>query len=624
MTLLQILPFFVLLPLLGFLASLVVPRKKERILSALANTTLGLHLSTLLAFLVFWGMNDAPTLDIKHLTLYKSPGFEFFLDFYFDRITAVFALVGSVLLLLVSVFSRYYMHRDKGFKRFFNTLLLFTLGYNFAIFSGNFETLFIGWEILGLTSFLLIAFYSDRYLPVKNGFKVISFYRISDVCLMLVMWMTHHLWHKNVTFAEMNEAGEVAAQFQQHYGSALFIAFMIFVAAAVKSAQLPFSTWLPRAMEGPTTSSAIFYGALSVHIGVFLLLRTYPFWSHEVAIQWLIIALGLCTSLVATSIAQVQSSVKTQIAYASIAQIGLIFIEVAVGFHTLALIHFAGNAFLRTYQLLVSTSVLSYLGHDMFYHFKPQPVQPQPAFIQKIRHAAFILSIREWNLDVLAYRFWWRPFKWIGHQLRFVNRPWAIALVGMVLGLGIVLLVYVERSSAELAGLVPVLCAGLGLSLLFAAFTHRGDAGRTWAMIVGSQFFIVLSMMLNKPLAWQQVGLHLGGFLTAAVVGAFCLRSVKAIDQDIELNRYHGYSYEQPGIALVFLLCCLGLIGFPITPTFIGVDLMITYIHDHQIALVAVMALNLLFLELTILRIYTRIFLGQHKKAWHPIAFKSS
>ncbi len=103
-----------------------------------------------------------------------------------------------------------------------------------------------------------------------------------------------------------------------------------------------------------------------------------------------------------------------------------------------------------------------------------------------------------------------------------------------------------------------------------------------------------------------------------------CLHRMKALDGDIELNRYHGYSYEQPGVALVFFLCCLGLVGFPITPTFVGVDLLLTHIHADQVVLVAMVALNLLFLELTLLRMYTRIFLGQHKKDHHPIAFKSS
>lgn len=622
--LLHILPFFVLLPLLGFLASLFVPQKKERVLSAIANGSIGLHLAGLLAFTVFWVMSGTPTLDAKYLTLYQTADFEFFIDFSFDRITAVFALTGSLLLLLVSVFSRYYMHRDGGFKRFFNTLLLFALGYHFAIFSGNFETLFVGWEVLGITSFLLIAFYRDRYLPVKNGFKVLSFYRLSDVCLMLAMWMCHHLWHRNITFAEMNEAGQAAAQFGEHYGAALFIAAMVVVAAAVKSAQFPFSTWLPRAMEGPTSSSAIFYGSLSVHIGAFLLLRTWPFWSGEPVVVGAIIAIGLLTSLLASSTARVQPSVKSQIAYTSVAQIGLMFIEIALGFHALALAHFAGNACLRTYQLLVSPSVLNYLTHEMFFHHKPQQAGAAPSFFQKLKQAVFVLSVREWNLDGLAYRLCWRPFKWLGERLGFMGRAWAAAPVVAVLALGIALIFNDEDLAMALPGFSKFASAGLGLGLLFAAFSHRGDALRTWAMVAGSQIFVVLAVLLNGHLGWEQVALHLSGYVAAALLGYGCLLRMKSIDGDIALNRYHGYSYEQPGLALVFFLCCLSMVGFPITPTFVGVDLLLTRIHSDQFVLVAMVAINLLFLELTLLRMYTRVFLGQHKKEDHPVAFKSS
>ena len=95
------------------------------------------------------------------------------------------------------------MHRESGYKRFFYTILFFYAGYTLAVFAGNLETLFIGWEILGLTSFLLVAFYRERYLPVKNAFKVFSIYRIGDVGIILAMWASHHLWHENITFEKI-------------------------------------------------------------------------------------------------------------------------------------------------------------------------------------------------------------------------------------------------------------------------------------------------------------------------------------------------------------------------------------------------------------------------------------
>lgn len=115
--------------------------------------------------------------------------------------------------------------------------------------------------------------------------------------------------------------------------------------------------------------SAIFYGSLSVHFGVFLSSRTYPFWEHQVSVRILIGLLGLFTSIITSFIARVQSSVKSQIAYASIAQIGLIFIEVAAGLKIVALIHFTGNAFLRTYQPLTFTSVKGMICEQFYKSF---------------------------------------------------------------------------------------------------------------------------------------------------------------------------------------------------------------------------------------------------------------
>ena len=131
--------------------------------------------------------------------------------------------------------------------------------------------------------------------------------------------------------------------------------------------------------------------------------------------------LGLVTAIVASGIARVQSSVKSQIAYASIAQIGLIFIEVAAGFEDLALFHFAGNAFLRTYQLLVSPSVVTYLIREQFYNYNPRQKTIEDSFSKKIEYSLYMLCIKEFNLDSIMYRYLWNPLKWAGKKLDFFN-----------------------------------------------------------------------------------------------------------------------------------------------------------------------------------------------------------
>ncbi len=617
-----LLQFFIWIPLIGFLISLLTPRKSESILSGIAFSAIGLYFVGLIIFTVYWLVSNSPTLDVKHIVFYKTGTTEIFIDFYFDRITAVFAVVGSLIALLVSIFSRYYMHREKGFKRFFVTTLFFFLGYNLIIFSGNFETLFMGWEILGICSFVLIAFYRDRYLPVKNSLKVISVYRLADVCLLLGMWMSHHLWHENITFLKLNDIGLVANQLQGHYSLGIFISLMIFITAVIKSAQLPFSSWLPRAMEGPTTSSAIFYGSLSVHLGVFILLRTFPFWENLQLIKVLIIITGLVTAIIATGIAGVQSTVKTQIAYSSIAQIGFIFIEVALGFHTLALIHFAGNAFLRTYQLLVSPSVLSYLVHDQFYNFKPNAWNSKDYGFKRLRNTFYILCIKEWNLDSLLYRTLWSPFKWAGNKVGFISGKASIIILIILYSIGLYSFSLDEKFlfNAQL----PYLFALIALVLILKAFTSRSDGLKVWMLLAASQFFIALAIALNKQFDFAHIIIYLSGGIIAGIVGYICLKKIKSYDSDIDMNKFHGYAYEHPKLALVFLVSCLGLVAFPITPAFIGFDLLLTHIHHDQILLITIVALCFLFIEVSALRIYARVFMGQHKKAYHAMAFRSS
>lgn len=621
----QLLQLFIWVPLLGFFIGLFIPKKNERLISSLAIGTSGLSLLGIITFVLYWLMNGHPVLDIKQFVFYKANDIEIFLDFYFDRTTAVFAVVGAMLAFLVMIFSRFYIHRDAGFKRFMNNIMMFYVSFNLVIFAGNFETLFTGWEILGICSFLLIGFYRDRYLPVRNSLKVISVYRFGDICLILAMWMSHHLWHENITFFKMSDTAAVTSLLQEHYWYGAFIAIMVLVAASAKSAQLPFSSWLPRAMEGPTSSSAIFYGSLSVHLGVFLLLRTFPFWEDILAVKIIVISIGALTAIIASGIAKVQSSVKTQIAYSSVTQIGLMFIEVAVGWHELALVHFTANAFLRTYQLLVSPSVLGYMIHDMFYSFKPKTQEAGTSFFSKIKNTVYVLSVKEWNLDFLLHRYLWSPFKWIGNILDFISAKAVVILLIVFFMTGIYFNLFPERIHTSLFDILPVIFSFLGLVVILKAFSEKGSAIRAWLFVVLGQMFITLSIaLLSENFGGRQVLIYLSGSVLFAVVGIICLQRIKMIDNHIDLDIFHGYSYEQPRIGFVFLIACLGFAGLPFTPTFIGIDILFSNIHTNDLVIIVFTSLSFIFMELSVLRIYSRVFLGQHKKAAHAMAYRSS
>lgn len=616
----QLLFLFIAIPMLAFFATLLWQNKSEKAIGSIVRVAKVSNILIAISFLVWWIVNGIEPVSYKLATLYETDHFVFAIQLYYDEITAVFSIVGTLLFFLVATFSKYYMHRDHGYKRFFNTILLFATAYNFIILAGNFETLFIGWEIKGICSFILIAFYRDRYLPVKNAFKAVSNYRVSDVALMLAMWMMHHLTHQNISFSQLGEAKEIANAANQT-GMAIFIVCMIILPATIKSAQFPFTTWLPRAMEGPTASSAIFYGSLSVHIGVFLLLRTHPFWEDMLWAKVAIITIGAITAIMATMIARVQPTVKTQIAYSSAAQIGLMFIEIALGFHWLVLVHFAGNAFLRTYQLLVSPSVLNYLVHHQFFHYS----QPKQKAVSKITASFYMLGVKEWNLDTIMFRYLWSPFKWLGKQLRFLQSSIFIAILA-VAALTLLIIGYTDPAIIPSSGeVVPVFSMSIALAVTLFAFSYRKSALKAWVYLLIGHLFIIAAILFNVPhINLIEIIFYASGVLLAFLLGFYCLKKIKAIDNNISLNQFHGYVYEQNTTGFLFLVSAMGILGFPLTAAFIGIDVLFTYVRSSQAVLIILMALCFIFIELSAFRILLRIFLGPHKKLNHPVAFRSS
>ncbi|HQR94787.1 MAG TPA: proton-conducting transporter membrane subunit, partial [Sediminibacterium sp.] len=472
----ELIQFFAYIPLLGFAMSVIQKKKHEKSLAAILIATAVAQFLLLSYMLFLWLRAGIPNLDIRQFTVLDTPQFDFYIDFYFDRTAAIFLLVGTILTLLVSIFSKYYIHREEGYKRYFNNIQLFFFGFSLLIVSGNFETLFIGWEMVGISSFLLISFYRDRYLPVKNAMKVVSLYRLGDVFLILAMWFNHHLWHSNISFSQLEDTLAITNKINEHYVLALMIGFALFLGASVKSAIFPFSSWVSRAMEGPSSSSAIFYGSLSIHLGIFLLMRTYPFWEQLTIVKVVIIIFGAITCITSNTIASTQPAVKTKIAYASITQIGLISIEVALGWHNLALIHFAGNAFLRAYQILVSPSVLGYLIHNQLFHFIPRKEGSQNRLINTL----YMLSIKEYNMDLAHYHYLWRPFKKFGNILGKLESNFTLGIVVVLFVWGIYLDIYTSLFSEWILDSFAILFSIISLLFILSSFSERSSGKRAW------------------------------------------------------------------------------------------------------------------------------------------------
>ncbi len=285
--------------------------------------------------------------------------FHFTIKFVLDRLSVPFVILTYVLTGTIAAFGSRYMHRERGYSRFFFLYALFVLGMALASLADTIETLFAGWELVGLSSALLVAFFQERPAPSRNGLRVWIVYRVSDAALILAAVILHHSTGRGDFDQLFGRTGSwPEGQASLTSSQALGVGLLLLLAAAGKSALVPFSGWLPRAMEGPTPSSAIFYGALSVHLGAFLLLRVSPILECSFWLSAAVVSLGLLTTVTALLTRSVQTDIKSALSYASLAQVGLIVAEIGFGLRYIALIHILGHACLRTLQFLRAPTLL--------------------------------------------------------------------------------------------------------------------------------------------------------------------------------------------------------------------------------------------------------------------------
>lgn len=354
-------------------------------------------------------------------------------EFVLDLLSLSYVILTLVLCGTIGAFSTRYMHRESGYNRFFVLFAVFLLGMVTAALSDTVETLFAGWELVGLSSVLLIAFFQERPAPPRNGLHVWIVYRVCDAALMLAAILMH----------EINGAGDfdhlVGAHAWPEHDPLLvgphfgLLGILFIIAAAGKSALVPFSGWLPRAMEGPTPSSAVFYGALSVHLGVFLLLRVSPVLDSSPWLSVLVVSLGLVTAGLAYLAGRVQTDIKSALAFASLIQVGIIIAEIGFGFRYLALLHLLGHACLRTLQFLRAPSLL----HD--HHQLENAIGSRPREEEGIWEQRLPLGMQKWlyrfslercYLDSMLERFVARPFVALFHGFDKLERSLARLIEG--------------------------------------------------------------------------------------------------------------------------------------------------------------------------------------------------
>jgi NADH:ubiquinone oxidoreductase subunit 5 (subunit L)/multisubunit Na+/H+ antiporter MnhA subunit len=268
-----------------------------------------------------------------------------------DGISVTISVFAAALTALVARFSQTYLHKEPGFVRFFVLLGLFATGTQLVALAGALELFFAGWEIIGIASAFFIGFFHERGEPVRSAVRAFSTYRFSDAGLLIATVATFELLG-SARFSAFDRAASLPP------AESTTIALLFLLSAMGKSAQLPFSGWLPRAMEGPTPSSALFYGAVSIHAGLFLMLRVWPVLEVSLVARTAGVIVGLATAVYAAAVVRVHTDAKGVLAHATLAQVGLILAEICLGWTTLALVHLVCHAFLRLGQYLKAPNTI--------------------------------------------------------------------------------------------------------------------------------------------------------------------------------------------------------------------------------------------------------------------------
>jgi NADH-quinone oxidoreductase subunit L len=400
-------------------AAIVNRSLPERWTSALAAGSMLVASAALSAALVVEAANGSGTRLLSYGAWSSSQESGIAIEFLVDRMSLGFAALSAAIAGIVSAFSNRYLHREAGYNRYFVLLALFVTGMLLVALAGNVAVLFIGWEFIGLSSALLVAFFLERPAPVSNALRVFSVYRISDAAMLSAAVLLRHVAGTD-SLSLLFGGAPPAATVDLAGSNATIIAVLLIVAVAGKSALLPFSSWLPRAMEGPTPSSAVYYGSLSIHAGCFLLLRSAPLLERAAAARLLAGGLGAATASFAAVTTRVQSDVKSSLAYAALTQVGIIVVEISIGWYTIAFVHLVGHACFRLLQFLSAPNVLHDL-HGMEDAIGNRP-SPSRGYLEamtsdRIKRGLFLIALERGFLDSLLDRFVVEPFIRVARQL---------------------------------------------------------------------------------------------------------------------------------------------------------------------------------------------------------------
>ena len=356
-----------LLPFTGFLiAGLFGKYLKER---AAVVAVAGVFGSFVFAVSAFIDVLGGTIIDENLYSWIAIGSLNITVGFQVDQLTAVMLMVVTTLSTLIHIYSIGYMHGDKGFARFFAYLELFTFFMLVLVMANNFLLMFVGWEGVGLCSYLLIGFWYEKKSATDAGIKAFVVNRVGDFGFVLGV-MLIFVTFGSLDFTDVFKAASTpaAAQTVSLLGVEMsvitLICLLLFVGATGKSAQIPLYVWLPDAMEGPTPVSALIHAATMVTAGVFMVARCAPLFSLSHTAMTVVAVTGGLTAFFAATIGLVQNDIKRVIAYSTISQLGYMFMGLGVGAFAAGIFHLTTHAFFKGLLFLASGSVIHALSGE--------------------------------------------------------------------------------------------------------------------------------------------------------------------------------------------------------------------------------------------------------------------
>ena len=359
----QLYALIVLLPLLTAAVTGIFG-KQIGAKGSIAINTSGVLVAMVLSLITFWqvAIQGAPTVDIELYRWIATGSFDVSFGVYIDKLTAVMLMVVTLVSAMVHIYSIGYMSHDDGRGRFFSYLSLFTFTMLALVTAPNLLQLFLGWEGVGLASYLLIGFWFKRDSANAASMKAFVVNRVADVGLLVAI-LTTFVVVGSLSFGDIFASlpaiqDDVFSFFGFNIPVLELIAFALLIGAMGKSAQFGFHTWLPDAMEGPTPVSALIHAATMVTAGVFLLARMSPLFELTTVALLAVALVGGLTAIFAASIGLTQTDIKRVIAYSTCSQIGYMFFACGVSAYSAAMFHLMTHAYFKALLFLAAGSII--------------------------------------------------------------------------------------------------------------------------------------------------------------------------------------------------------------------------------------------------------------------------